>query len=101
MVLWDLLADMKYDLKINHSARKYVFFQLTHAFDDEGVQWGPTGALNTWMDTNSSSGFQTMADCVINEYNHFCPLDNGTFCIDGSQTQGENIADNGGKEALP
>uniref|UniRef100_A0A914D6J2 Uncharacterized protein n=1 Tax=Acrobeloides nanus TaxID=290746 RepID=A0A914D6J2_9BILA len=89
--------DPNYPAAVNYGAMGLVGgHELTHAFDDEGVQWGPTGALNTWMDKNSSRGFQTMADCVINEYNHFCPLDNGTFCIDGSQTQGENIADNGG-----
>lgn len=73
--------------------------ELTHAFDDEGVQWNDAGALQKWMTNASDSGFKGMARCVVNEYNGFCPLA-GTgkqpSCINGEQTQGENIADNGG-----
>lgn len=66
------------------------------------------------MDANSTVGFQNMANCVINgtsanflivsplftEYNGFCPLDPQKYtpnCVNGAQTQGENIADNGGE----
>jgi predicted metalloendopeptidase len=59
-----------------------------------------------WMDPQSTTAFKNMAECVIDEYNGFCPLSgvinpmtNQTYnpsCINGSQTQGENIADNGG-----
>ncbi|CAJ0937533.1 unnamed protein product, partial [Mesorhabditis belari] len=73
--------------------------ELTHGFDDEGVQWDGTGALNGWMDTMSSYSFNEMADCVVQEYSGFCPLPanySAAACIDGAQTQGENIADNGG-----
>lgn len=73
--------------------------ELTHGFDDQGVQWGPTGNLVSWMDQNSTVGFNKMAQCVINEYNGFCPLNNAQYtpnCVKGTQTQGENIADNGG-----
>uniref|UniRef100_A0A914CUU7 Uncharacterized protein n=1 Tax=Acrobeloides nanus TaxID=290746 RepID=A0A914CUU7_9BILA len=80
--------------------------ELTHGFDDEGVQWDGTGVLSTWMDANSSVAFKNMASCVIDEYSQFCPLAGITnpetnlpyspSCINGRQTQGENIADNGG-----
>ena len=73
--------------------------ELTHGFDDEGVQWDGTGVLSKWLDDASEGSFLQMADCVIQEYNHFCPLNDSLpppRCIDGSQTQGENIADNGG-----
>uniref|UniRef100_A0A1I7UUF2 Peptidase_M13 domain-containing protein n=1 Tax=Caenorhabditis tropicalis TaxID=1561998 RepID=A0A1I7UUF2_9PELO len=76
--------------------------ELTHGFDDQGVQWGPTGNLASWMDDNSYTGFKAMAQCVINEYNGFCPLNATQYtpnCVKGSQTQGENIADNGGIHA--
>ncbi|CAD6191977.1 unnamed protein product [Caenorhabditis auriculariae] len=73
--------------------------ELTHGFDDQGIQWDKTGNLNVWMDKNSTDGFKNMAQCVINEYNQFCPLNATNYhpnCVKGSQTQGENIADNGG-----
>ncbi|KIH66995.1 peptidase family M13, partial [Ancylostoma duodenale] len=77
--------------------------ELTHGFDDQGVQWDGTGVLSGWMDNSSAAGFNKMANCVVKEYNNFCPLDKSQYgsasCIDGAQTQGENIADNGGIHA--
>ncbi|RCN52488.1 hypothetical protein ANCCAN_01532 [Ancylostoma caninum] len=77
-----------------------VGHELTHGFDDQGVQWDGTGVLSSWMDSSSSTGFRDMADCVIKQYGNFCPLDKGKYgsaaCLDGDMTQGENIADNGG-----
>ncbi|EYB89606.1 hypothetical protein Y032_0230g2983 [Ancylostoma ceylanicum] len=81
--------------------------ELIHGFDDQGVQWGPGGEMSLpscgectgWMDKNSTAGFKAMAECVIDEYNKFCPLDPSQFtpnCVNGANTQGENIADNGG-----
>lgn len=52
------------------------------------------------MDDNSTDAFTNMAQCVINEYSQFCPLGAGHPCVDGAQTQGENIADNGGSVNL-
>lgn len=41
-----------------------------------------------------------MTSCVINEYSGFCPLDKNVYgaaaCLDGVETAGENVADNGG-----
>ncbi|KIH58641.1 peptidase family M13 [Ancylostoma duodenale] len=80
--------------------------ELIHGFDDQGVQWGPKGHISYpekncigWMDEQSTKGFKRLAQCVIDEYSTFCPLDNRTYtpnCVNGAQTQGENIADNGG-----
>ena len=73
--------------------------ELNHAFDDHGVQWNSDGQLQQWMTNTSMGSFKASANCLINEYNGFCPLDNRTYrpnCVDGVQTQGENLADNGG-----
>ncbi|GMR52156.1 hypothetical protein PMAYCL1PPCAC_22351, partial [Pristionchus mayeri] len=70
--------------------------ELTHGFDDEGMQWEGTGILHNWMSDSSTKGFNDMAQCVVDEYSSFCPLGDGYPCVNGEQTQGENIADNGG-----
>ncbi|VDK17426.1 unnamed protein product [Anisakis simplex] len=74
--------------------------ELTHGFDDHGVQWDGTGVLYQWMDNSTFKSFENMAQCVVDEYNGFCPFPSGRpKCLDGSNTQGENIADNGGIHA--
>ncbi|MFH4979960.1 hypothetical protein AB6A40_006669 [Gnathostoma spinigerum] len=53
------------------------------------------------MSQESQKSFHDMAKCVIDEYK-FCPLEDTAYkpsCVDGVQTQGENIADNGGIRA--
>lgn len=80
--------------------------ELTHGYDDEGVQFGPTGMLSNctwnrcgWMDKNSTLGFIDMAQCVVSQYSsQCCPVSTGlVHCANGATTQGENIADLGGK----
>lgn len=93
--------DENWPASLNYGAFGLVAgHELTHGFDDQGVQWDGIGALSDWLSESSAEGFRNMADCVVNEYDGFCPL-NGTgkvpACVNGDQTQGENIADNGGK----
>ncbi|MFH4973538.1 hypothetical protein AB6A40_000247 [Gnathostoma spinigerum] len=76
--------------------------ELTRGFGDRGVQWDGQGRLCDWMEEKSKEGFKKMAKCVIEEYNKFCPLQNSSCypqCVNGEQTQEENIADNGGIRA--
>ncbi|GMR61677.1 hypothetical protein PMAYCL1PPCAC_31872 [Pristionchus mayeri] len=68
--------------------------EVTHGFDDQGVQWDGIGALKEWMTADSQKSFNEMAQCVIDEYSSFCPFP--SVCLNGVNTQGENIADNGG-----
>jgi predicted metalloendopeptidase len=73
--------------------------ELGHAFDSNGVFWGPFGGYvpDTWMDTESRAGFDKMAGCVANQYDQYCyPNLPNKPCINGSNTITENVADNGG-----
>jgi membrane metallo-endopeptidase-like protein 1 len=70
--------------------------ELTHAFDDSGIQFNGNGLLDLWMTEYSRKSYDTnVVGCVVNEYDHYCHFD-GEFCVNGTRTQGENIADNGG-----
>ena len=51
--------------------------ELTHGFDDEGVQWDGVGKLNQWMSNSSLTGFKVSADgCETNLFetslNFYC-----------------------------
>lgn len=70
--------------------------ELSHGFDDQGIQYDANGTLHTWMTPTAEAGFNAMAQCVVNEYDHFCYPQG---CINGITTQGENIGDNGGLKA--
>uniref|UniRef100_A0A915EQK0 Uncharacterized protein n=1 Tax=Ditylenchus dipsaci TaxID=166011 RepID=A0A915EQK0_9BILA len=95
----NVLVNAWYQPQVN---RVVVGHELTHGFDDQGVQWDGVGALNTWLDASSRQAFDQMANCIVQEYNGFCPLDPDEYqpnCLNGFNTQGENIADNGGIHA--
>ncbi|KAI6220479.1 Phosphate-regulating neutral endopeptidase [Aphelenchoides besseyi] len=97
-ILQEPFFNVNYPASVNYGAFGVVAgHELTHGFDDEGVQWDGVGRLRTWMDDQTSTGFTSMASCVVNQYNQFSPTPG--FNVDGTQTQGENIADNGGIRA--
>ncbi|TKR63197.1 hypothetical protein L596_027056 [Steinernema carpocapsae] len=73
--------------------------ELSHGFDDGGMQWDPTGTFKSWISSNKTkAGFERMRSCVVNQYDKVCPYGDDT-CINGKMTQGENIADNAGLRA--
>ncbi|XP_060581148.1 membrane metallo-endopeptidase-like 1 [Ruditapes philippinarum] len=69
--------------------------EITHGFDDRGRQYDKTGNLNQWWNTSVITRFKEKAQCIIDQYNEFVVPEAG-LNINGINTQGENIADNGG-----
>uniref|UniRef100_A0A7E4UNC8 Peptidase_M13_N domain-containing protein n=1 Tax=Panagrellus redivivus TaxID=6233 RepID=A0A7E4UNC8_PANRE len=75
--------------------------EVTHAFDTLGINWDSEGHLKNWISKKSKKSFDSMAQCVINQYDRFTIADESgkVYNIDGVQSSGENVADNAGLRA--
>ncbi|XP_076451583.1 neprilysin-1-like [Babylonia areolata] len=73
--------------------------EITHGFDDKGRQFDKDGNLIQWWDDHVIKRFKERAQCIIDQYSNYTVKEVNAQ-VNGIQTQGENIADNGGiKEA--
>ncbi|CAG5127738.1 unnamed protein product, partial [Candidula unifasciata] len=73
--------------------------EITHGFDDRGRQYDKNGILVQWWDDEVIKKFKERAQCIIDQYSNFT-VPEVNMKLNGIQSQGENIADNGGlKEA--
>uniref|UniRef100_A0A670ZJC0 endothelin-converting enzyme 1 n=1 Tax=Pseudonaja textilis TaxID=8673 RepID=A0A670ZJC0_PSETE len=70
--------------------------ELTHAFDDQGREYDREGNLRPWWQNSSLEAFKNRTECMEEQYSKY--LINGEH-VNGKQTLGENIADNGGLKA--
>uniref|UniRef100_A0A8C6H382 endothelin-converting enzyme 1 n=1 Tax=Mus spicilegus TaxID=10103 RepID=A0A8C6H382_MUSSI len=70
--------------------------ELTHAFDDQGREYDKEGNLRPWWQNESLTAFQNHTACMEEQYSQYQV--NGER-LNGLQTLGENIADNGGLKA--
>ncbi len=68
--------------------------ELTHGFDDEGRQFDEKGNLEDWWTADDQKEFKRRAAGIVNQFNEYVVVD--TMHVNGSATQGENIADLGG-----
>uniref|UniRef100_A0A336MB19 CSON012957 protein n=1 Tax=Culicoides sonorensis TaxID=179676 RepID=A0A336MB19_CULSO len=69
--------------------------ELTHGFDDKGRLFDREGNLHRWWSEDAIKEFHNRAQCLINQYGNYTVQEVG-IAVDGENTQGENIADNGG-----
>ena len=53
------------------------------------------GTLKNWWSNSTSEEYEKRAQCIINQYGNFTAEQVG-INLNGINTQGENIADNGG-----
>ncbi|XP_028916661.1 endothelin-converting enzyme 2 isoform X2 [Ornithorhynchus anatinus] len=70
--------------------------ELTHAFDDQGREYDKEGNLRPWWQNASLAAFRNRTACMEEQYGQYHV--NGER-LNGRQTLGENIADNGGLKA--
>lgn len=72
-----------------------VGHELTHGFDDQGSQYDPKGDLINWWSEKIHKRFEKKAECFIDEYSRIYDPE-AKMNLNGKNTVGENIADNGG-----
>ncbi|XP_065215808.1 neprilysin-2 isoform X2 [Planococcus citri] len=85
---------------LNYGAIGFVIgHEITHGFDDQGRQFDKNGNLVDWWDPNTKERYLEKAKCIIDQYGNYT-AEEVNLKLNGVNTQGENIADNGGvKEA--
>uniref|UniRef100_A0A182P2Z4 Uncharacterized protein n=1 Tax=Anopheles epiroticus TaxID=199890 RepID=A0A182P2Z4_9DIPT len=69
--------------------------ELTHGFDDKGRLFDRDGNLHRWWSDGAIDAFHERAACLVQQYSRYT-IDEVGVQLDGENTQGENIADNGG-----
>lgn len=70
--------------------------ELTHGFDDSGREYDKTGMMHQWWNNKTVESFKNATECIVDQYSKF-KIEGES--INGRQTLGENIADNGGLSA--
>ncbi|XP_067006028.2 neprilysin-2 isoform X2 [Anabrus simplex] len=85
---------------MNYGAIGFVIgHEITHGFDDQGRQFDKDGNLVDWWAPDTKTKYLKKASCIIHQYGNYTEEETG-LKLNGINTQGENIADNGGiKEA--
>ena len=76
--------------------------EMTHGFDDQGSQYGPTGnvkynadgSIGSWFTADDKKKFQERLECTAKEYDGFAVAPGQN--LNGHLTLGENSADNAG-----
>src|SRR5690606_29375939 len=70
--------------------------EIGHGFDDQGSKYDHTGALKNWWADADRAEFEALATKLAEQYDTYCPYDDGQTCVNGRFTLGENIGDVGG-----
>jgi putative endopeptidase len=81
-------------LVYSYAGGSTIGHEITHGFDDEGRQFDERGNLAEWWTPTDESEFKRRAALIVSQYDGYVAVD--TVHVNGSATQGENIADLGG-----
>jgi len=70
--------------------------EITHGFDDEGRQFDERGNLQGWWTPEDEKEFKRRTERIVRQFDQYVVVD--SLHVNGSATQGENIADLGGMQ---
>ncbi len=94
-VLQPPLYDPKMDAAPNYgNTGGTIGHELTHGFDDQGRKFDAKGNLKDWWTEADTKSFEERAKCIVDQYSTYTIVDD--IKINGSLTNGEDIADLGG-----
>jgi len=65
--------------------------EITHGFDDQGAKYDKEGNLNNWWTSSDSVKFFSKTKLIVEQFDKYIAV--YSLHINGSSTQGENIAD--------
>lgn len=69
--------------------------EMSHGYDDQGRFYDENGRLGDWWGGDTEEEFNDKKECFIEQYRNIVDPDTNKS-INGENTVGENIADNGG-----
>ena len=85
------------DPAVNYGAIGGVIgHEMGHGFDDQGSKYDGDGVLANWWTEDDREAFDALTSALVEQYNQYCPLEEGEPCVNGKLTLGENIGDLGG-----
>jgi len=90
------MPDAKVDDAVvyGYAAASLIGHEITHGFDDQGRQYDAAGNLADWWTADDAKKFGEKAQAIIDQFNAYEPLPG--LHINGTASEGENIADYGG-----
>lgn len=71
----------------------FLAHEMIHGFDDEGRKYDANGQAHNWWDEKSAYQFDSRRECFKDQYHKY---EYGGHYLPESDSQSENIADNGG-----
>ncbi|XP_053209328.1 neprilysin-2-like [Panonychus citri] len=95
-ILQGVFYDRERPNYLNYGGIGYIIgHEITHGFDDRGRQFDQNGNNRNWWEPETEKNFASRVKCIIEQYGNYT-VDEVKEKVNGINTQGENIADNGG-----